>query len=335
MAVAVAGGCTAGMGSRRIDEIAALGRTSGGLVTAQELLAAGLDPRVAERQVRHGCWQRPARGVYVPHLRELSGLELGRVAHRVAGQRVVVSGLVALRELELRWLPASDRVLALVAPDLRRRGNGRVLLRRTKELASLQTWHRSGVELAPVQRAVVDAAWEVGTLRDVRGIVLGAVADGWVGADDLEHVLATTQRNGSALTRRAIDDARRGAASPPEAELVDELVGYGVPFYVNPELLLNGRFVGSPDVYLPGVGLGAEVESQERHGSVDGVENTYDRHERLTAAGIELLHLSVRRIRVSAAEAAAHVLDRARMRSLLRAAQPAGLRVVPRGPLLR
>lgn len=323
------------MSSRRIEEIAALAAASGGMVTTAQLVAAELDPRVAERQVRRRSWQRPARGVYVPHCRPLTGLDLGHVAGKVAGQRVVVSGLVVLRELGLRWLPASKDVLALVAADLRTPGNGRVVLRRTEGLDSLQTWRRGGVELAPVDRAVVDAAREVESLRDVRGIVLGAVADRWADVDDLERVLGTTQRNGSALARRAIEDARRGAVSPPEAELVDELVGCGFPFYVNPELVLDGRSLGSPDVYLVGLGLGGEVDSQERHGADDDVENTYDRHERISAGGIELVHLSVGRIRRSVSEAAGHLLHQARTRALLAHPEPPGLMVVPRGPLLR
>lgn len=323
------------MGSRGIDAILALACAHGGIITTAELVTAGLDPAVAERQVRSGRWQRPSRGVYVTHDRALSGLDLGRVARQVAGQRVVVSGLVVLRELELRWLPDSDEVLGLVAADLHTPSNGRVILRRTKDLDALQTWRRAEVELAPVDRAVVDAAWQARSLRDVRGIVLGAVADKWASADDLQRVLATTQRNGSGLTRRAIRDAQRGAASPPEAELVDELVGCGIPFYVNPDLLLDGRFLGSPDVYLPGLGLGGEVESQERHGTDHDVETTYDRHERVTTGGIELVHLSVRRIRASVREAAGHLLGQARQRALLPRPEPSGLTIIPRGPLLQ
>lgn len=323
------------MGSSSISAIAALASATGGIVTTAEIVAADLDPRVAERQARGSSWQRPARGVYVPYATQLSGLDLGRVAGRFAGTRVVVSGLVPLRELGLRWLPASDGVLGLVAPEVRTPSSKRVVLRRTKDLDELQTWWRGGVELAPVQRAVVDAARETPSLRDVRGIVLGAVADGWADVDTLDAILATTQRNGSGLTRRAIEDARRGAASPPEAELVDELTGCGVPFYVNPELWLDGRLLGCTDVYLPGLGIGGEVESVERHGSDDDTETTYDRHERITAPGLELVHLSVRRIRRDVTEAAGHLLGRARARRGMRQPEPPGLLVVPRGPLLR
>ena len=170
----------------------------------------------------------------------------------------------------------------------------------------------------------------------MRGIVLGAVADGWADPDDLERALAVTQRNGSALVRRALTDARRGAASPPEAELVDGLIGCGVPFYVNPDLLLDGRLLGSPDIWLPGLGLGGEVESRERHEADHGlVASTYDRHERLAAAGVALVHLSVQRIRRDPAAAAAYLLARGRERAALPQREPAGLTLVPRGPLLR
>ena len=310
-----------------------LAASTGGVVTAAQLRAAGCSPRLGERQVRAGAWQRPARGVYVVHARELTGLDLGRAAAALAGTRTVVSGLVAVRELGLRWVPPSPRVLALVEPTVRTPSSGRVVLRRTTDLGAVPTWSRRGVELATAQRAVVDAAREVSSLRDVRGVVLGAVADGWADVAGLRAELERTQRNGSGLTRRALRDAERGCASPPEAELVDELVGCGVPFLVNPQLWLHGSLLGIPDVWCVGRGIGAEVESDERHGAPGQVETTYDRHERMTAPGLDLVHLSVRRIRRDPAEAARHLLARTRSRSA--APEPAGLVVVPRGPLLR
>lgn len=322
------------MGSRSIDTVRALACPQRGIITTADLRGAGLDPRIAERQVRRGQWQRPTRGVYVTHARELTDLDLAHVARRVGGEPVVISSLVTLRELGLRWLPTTRTVLALVPPTVRTPSNGRVVLTRTKELATLDTWCRGELRMAPVARAVVDAARETRSLRDVRGIVLGAVADGWADVSTLTQVLSTTQRNGSGLTRRAIDDAERGAASPPEAELVDGLLGGDVPFYVNPQLLLDGRLLGSVDVYFVGRGVGGEVESVERHEQDDGaVTSTYDRHERITSGGVDLVHLSVARIRRDVTEAAAYLLHQARARTA--AGEPAGLTVVPRGPLLR
>lgn len=312
-----------------------LAAASGGVVTAAELAAAGCSPRLAERQVRAGRWQRTAHGVYLPHDRPPTTMELGHAAGRLTGSRVVVSGLLAVRQLGLRWIPETDVLLALVPAEVRTPSSGRIRLRRTAQLAAVATWRCGGVELALAERAVVDAARELPRLRDVRGVVLGAVADGWADVEGLRRVLDTTQRNGSGLTRRALLDAERGCASPPEAELVDALIGCGRPFYVNPQLLLDGRLLGCPDVWLPGLGIGGEVESVERHGSSHDTETTYERHERMTTPGLELLHLSVRRIRRDPAEAARHLLLRAQQRSHLVRPEPAGLVVVPCGPLLR
>jgi hypothetical protein len=310
-----------------------MGRPLPRIVTTELLADAGVPRAVAARHVRAGRWQRPARGVYVTDARELTGLDLGRVARALTGGRVVVTGLVACRELGLRWVPGSSGVLVLVGAQVRTPSSGCVALRRTTDLATLPTWLRAGVDLAHPERAVVDAARELTRLRDVRGVVLGAVADRWVEPDGLRLLLDRTQRNGSGLCRRAIEDARRGCASPPEAELVDELIGCGRPFYANPALFLDGQAIGTPDAYFPGTGLGGEVESVERHGSEDGVETTYDRHERFAAAGVELAHLSVRRIRRDPAEAAGYLLSRVAARPP--GAEPPGLVVLPRGPLLR
>lgn len=232
-------------------------------------------------------------------------------------------------------MPPSEQVLALVDPSVRRRSSGREALRRTTDYAALDVWTCDGLRLAPVERAVVDAAREQDRLRDARGVVLGAVADGWASADDLRQQLDSTQRNGSGLVRRAITDAERGCASPPEAELVDELVGCGIPFYVNAEIVLHGALLGVTDVWFVGLGLGGEVESAERHGSEQDVETTYDRHERITRHGLELVHLSVRRIRADPHEAALHLLAQASARRQLAVRESAGLIVRPHGPLMR
>jgi hypothetical protein len=176
----------------------------------------------------------------------------------------------------------------------------------------------------------VDAARGLSSLRDVRGVVLGARGSRVVTPDRLRAVLDAGQRNGSALVRRAIVDAERGCASPPEAELVDAMLGRGVPFLVNPELWLDGLLLGSPDVWLVGSGTAGEVESAERHDGAQDRENTYDRHERFTAAQVQLAHLSVRRIRADVNEAVEHLLQRHRTGP----PEPPGLVAVPRGPVL-
>jgi hypothetical protein len=302
-----------------------------------ELAALGVSAHAAQREVRRGRWQRGADGTYVTHDQPLSDSELLEVVRHHVGTPAVVTGHLVLPHLGLRWVPSSDLVHALVPVTCRTRSSGLVRVTRTKDLDALDTWSAHDCRMADAERAVYDAARAADGLRDVRGLVLGAVADGWATADGLLGLVAAGRRNGSALVRRAAADAARGAASPPEAELVDALVGRRTPFLVNPALLVDGTLLGYPDLYLPGLGLCAEVQSKERHGSEEQEESTYDRAERFEAAGLTVVHLSVRRIRADPQECARHLLARARERARLPAhlREPAGLEVRPRSPLLR
>lgn len=300
------------------------------VVTSAGLATAAIPNDLAERAVRDKQWQRGARGIYLTHAAPPTDDELCQVARALVGEEFVVTGLVVLRALDLPWLPLDRRIHVLVPTDTRRTSSVLVRVTRTSSYDALDTWVRHGTRFADPARATVDAGRCLTGLQDVRGVVLGSVGRRRATAEELTIVLDAGQRNGSALTRRAIRDAERGCASPPEAELVDALVGRGRPFYVNPELWLDGVPLGSTDIWLLGTGTGSEVESQERHGDATGVENTYDRHERITEPGIQLVHLSVGRIRRDVAAAADHLLTRAAAGP----PPPPGLVIVPKGPLL-
>jgi hypothetical protein len=302
-----------------------------GVLALPTLVEAGLCPRWAARQARRGCWQCLARGIYVVHDGPISDLTYAHAGAAYAGPTGIVSGLVPLRMLGLRWLPTVGSVRVLVPDHVRRPDSRRVALTRTTGLDQLAHWNRGGVTLAPPDRAIIDASRDLSDLREIRGVVLGGVDDGHASAADLRSVLDAGQRNGSALTRRAIRDAERGCASPPEAELVDALIGCGQPFLVNPEVWFGDILVGRPDVHFLGRAGTGEVESEERHGSLEDRESTYDRHERFVGYGCEPTHISVRRIRTDVSEAAGHLLSQVRDSG----PWPATLRVVPRGPVLR
>ena len=299
------------------------------VLTSADMRALRVHNGVAERLVGTGQWQRAARGLYLLHAEEPSRYELIAAARACAGREAAITGLVALAELRLPWLPPTGHVHVLVPPTTRRAGGDRVRITRASDFDRLETWSRYGMRFADPARAAVDAGRSLPSLREVRGVILGAASSRWTTAAEMLAVLDAGQRNGSALARRAIADAARGCASPPEAELVDGLVGRGTPFYVNPQLWVGDVLLGHPDVWLVGRGVGGEVESHERHGSEQQGENTYDRHERFRAVGLDLAHLSVRRIRADVDEAARYLLARPAV------TEPPGLRVVPRGPLLR
>ena len=300
-----------------------------GLLTPYLLAQVGISRDAAERAVTAGLWRRPARGCYVPHSRPCTPLELARGAAAYVRGPSVVTGLVAVQRYAAPWLPEIADAHVLVADRMRRQSAGPYVVQRTPQWDALPTSNAFGLRWAAPERAVVDAARRAASLQEARGIVLGAVGARLATAAELADVLATTRRNGSGFARRAIEDAHRGCASPPEAELVDDLLPLGRPFLVNPEIWLGTVWLGISDVWVLGTAVGGEVESREWHEG-GRAESTYDRHERYVEAGLELVHLSVARIRRERGEAARYLLQRAASGPPV----PAGLRVVPRGPVL-
>lgn len=331
-----------------MDEVARLGaqlgRDSQGVVSARELRAVGVDLSVVPRLVAAGAWSRLWRGMYLTASHPPGPLVRAHAAVKHLDQRqpgaravprAVLTGLLAAQELGMRWVPTPARVQVLVGPTVQRRSHPQVLVRRAADVSSIQTWSWDGLAVADPARLVVDGARECQSLRDVRGLVLGAVADGHAGTLDLLALLDAGAVGGTAWTRRAVQDAQRGAASPPEAELVDGLIGCGHPFYVNPEVRLHGRFAGYLDVYLVGTGVGAEVDSKERHGEEETLDDTLGRHETATRAGLSLVHVTPTRYRADPAAFHTRLFAEVAERRAGGLGEPAGLEVLPRGPLLR
>lgn len=337
---------------------AALGSETAGVVTAAQLRMAGADPDTVRQAIeRH--WQAPAHGIYVPHRQGLTDVELAHVAAAHAGPEAVVSGLLAARTLGMRWLPEDvPGALVLVPPHVRRvSSKGLILVRRCDALSSGSTQPWNGLrralpaqvvvdscrQLLAVRRAGVASKWvqerggwfEERCLREVRGIVLGAIADRLCSVIDIESLVETGPIRDSALLRRACRDARRGAASPPEAELVDNLLEHGIPFACNVEVWVGEELIAVLDVLLVGTGVGAEMDSKEAHEREDLLDATLRRHARLERLGFALRHVTPTRYRDDPAAFHEELFAAARERLSVGMGDPPGLHLVPRGPVLR
>lgn len=301
------------------------------LVTRRELVAAGIDLDIALRATRRGSWTEVVPGAWwrapvdvTRGLRQTAALQL-------LGPAAALTGVDACQHYGLRDVPEDGRVDVVVPHRLRRDLGPSVRLHRTtlcvdSDVMAGRRWAR------PV-RAVHDACTGR-PLQDVRALVAAAVGDGWVGSADLRRLVDAGPRRGSAALRRALDDVDAGARSAPEAEAA-EAVADAVrrrrlpPFLLNPRLLLDGRLVLVPDLWLVGTGLGAELDSVRHHGSYDALDATLDRHERAAAYGIVLVHRSPRRLRADPAGLVDELVRR-----LPDCPAPPGLVVVPQGPVL-
>ena len=304
-----------------LAQVAKAAVRTGSVASAEALVAAGADRLQRKRIVRVGQLVPVLRGIYAPD--DPGPRERVHAAVQRGGPDAIVTVLWAARWVGLRWVPPSDRPQVLIPAERRRASSAEVLIRRAHDHRDCATWMHDGLRVAHAARAVVDGYRELSGLSDVRGLVLGAVADGWCTAEELTGLLSVGAVGGTAQCRRAVLDAHRGAASPPEAELVDSLLRHRVSFVANPELWVDGRLVGRPDVYLLGTGVGGELDSKERHGEAALLDATLQRHGRFADAGLWLEHVTPARFRrdpdayveVLLAHAATH-------------REPAGLRVV-------
>lgn len=305
------------------------------LLTRADLAAAGLDTDVALRAVRSGAWSVVLPGAWTRRGGEVTRRERQEAALALLGDGAALTGPDACAAYGMRDVP--DGPVAVLVPHGVRRDLGPQvrIVRTTADVPVLQL--RGLPAVAPV-RAVLDACWQQ-PLQQVRALVLAAVADGWVDVAELERLVDAGPQRGSAAVRRAVVDARRGARSAPEAELADVLVvavrrGQLPPFLLNPELLLDGEPLVTPDAYLVGLGVGGEMDSLRHHGDATALDRTLLRHGRAGRAGIELHQVTPARFRADPQAYVDVLREAVARRRRLVVPQPRGLVVVRHGPLL-
>jgi hypothetical protein len=277
-----------------------------GVVDAEQLRLAGAVASTVQSMIGSG-WTAPVDGVYVIDGRELDAVVRAQVADHVGGPQSVISGAAAARFSGMRWIPEYlGDVLVLIPTHRRRRSRGFVLVQRTQALHEIGCWRHQGLTIAGPARAAVDTGRQISRitmmseaqqLRDVRGVVLGAVLDGRCTPEELLSVLGTGSIRHSRLVRRACLDAARGALSPPEAEMVEDALQFGVPFYANVEVWIHGKFLGIVDGWLVGTGVGWESDSESEHGETGRLDATISRGESFRLAGAHLAHVSPARYR--------------------------------------
>lgn len=301
------------------------------LVTARHLRDAGIDLDVALRAVRGGEWQQVLPGAWLRREGSVTRDHRQQATLALLGPRALLTGADACAEYGLRDVPPEDRVCVLVPHTVQRDLGPHVRVVRTT--ATGGSYLMRGRRWAEPARAVLDAAAGQ-DLRAVRALVMAAESDAWVGPEQVQALLAAGARRGSAVLRRALSDAEAGAASAPEAEAADLLTPAVrrrslPPFLLNPDVYLDGEFLLTPDLWLVGTGVGAELDSRRHHGSQESLDATLARHARVERRGIALVHRSPQRLRREPRDFLRELQER-----VADTPEPAGLVVVPRGPLL-
>jgi hypothetical protein len=259
--------------------------------------AAALGVRMSSINYRirpGGSWQRILPGVYLTDSHPPSTDQLDMAALLYCGRRSMLTGRAALRRFGI--MPTYAGPLDVLVPvSSGRDDRDYVRIWRTSRLPPAAS--QGPIRFTLIPRAVTDAALAAANVRDMRAIVCLGVDRG-CSIEDLAAELGQSRLRNSVRLRAVLADVARGIRSGPEGDLMDLIDRSDLPAPVyNPRLYLGDAFLAMPDAWWEAAGVAAEVDSREYHFDEADWEHTMQRHGRMTAAGIRVLHFTPRRIR--------------------------------------
>jgi hypothetical protein len=266
---------------RSEPDLPGLLRNQHGVVSREQLLALGLTPDALRHRIRPGGpWQRLLPSVYLT----------------VTGQPTPEQQEMALRFHQIGSMRVSA-IDVLVPYHRQRVSRGFAVLHRTRRMPRLVPMEGERAFVLP-ERAVVDTVTGLPQLSDARAIVAAAVQLRRCTVADLAEELRGRHTHRDALLREVLAEVAAGIRSAPEGDLrgLVRQSGLPTPMY-NPKLYLLGKFLAQPDAWWQDAGVAAEVDSRTFHLSPEGWANTMRRHDRMTAAGILLLHFTPAQLR--------------------------------------
>ncbi|ONI88468.1 hypothetical protein ALI22I_19120 [Saccharothrix sp. ALI-22-I] len=252
------------------------------VATASELLSLGLPTEeLAVRCRPHGPWQHVLPGILLLARTPPTRSQLVRAALRYGGPQTLLTGLDALQLHGMRALPATGPVQILVNRPIE--SNPKVRITRARQLPDPVL--RKGFLTAPLARAAVDAARALRLRDDIRAVLTEVVRHGGVPLSDLGPGLS----RGSEPARQVLAELADGVRSVPQAwarAVLDDLPlpapSWGVPLHT-----AEGRPLGTADAWWDDLGLAWQFNTPR------------SRTERLTAAGVVVLHTTPTRLRQS------------------------------------
>ena len=262
-------------------------------------------------EIRHrirpgGPWQRLFPGVYLAVTGTPTRRQTEIAALRRAGPTSVLTSIAALQHHGVR-APESTFVTVLVPAEQHRRSQSFVRVWATTRMPEF-AFTDGAVRFAEAARAVADAARELGSFREVRAVAADAVQRRRCRIDQLADELRHAPVRQSAWLRRTLAEVADGVRSAAEGDLRDLIHAHGLPpplfnarLYVGPEL------VAVPDAWWPEMGVVVEVDSREWHLSPEDWQRTLRRSTRMSALGINVMHVTPQRIRTEADLVAAEI----------------------------
>ncbi|PRX43551.1 hypothetical protein B0I33_1148 [Prauserella shujinwangii] len=209
----------------------------------------------------------------------------------------MITGIEAARLHGVRHLPSDSRVHVLIPHDRRVATRGFAVVERTIHPPEPETV--DGLPVAPLARALIDAAHRMDSLNDIRAMIADAVQRELCHPRDLRHELEQGTTIGSALPRIVVEEMDRGIRSAAEAWAARVARRSTLP---EPQWNVEihdefGTVLGIVDAWWPEAGLAWEIDSLDFHLNPNDYERTVRKHSRLTAAGVVVMHTLPTRLR--------------------------------------
>lgn len=322
--------------------VVALSASTDGVVTRAALLEAGVDHKLPSVEVAARRWSLLAPGVYLSRSGPPTSRQLGYAALLHAGPGCAITGVVGCLLLRVAGLTSAARVTVLVPHDSKVVSTSRIKVQRCRgpvEATQLpQGRELLAVPVAALDVCVADAIRSCGEVGDARRTATLCLRD-----RRLDWALVERQAHrrgpGAGHLKQVVRDVADGVRSPAEGFLNDVVLPLArrrlfPPYLLNPDVHLDGVLLGSPDLFVPGLGVGHEQDSREWHGEEHLLDATLLRHDVWRKAGLALDHVTPSRFRDDTDACLATLLEAIDERRRLAVPEPPRLVVLARGPLL-
>ncbi len=285
-------------GFSAVDRQTIRAASNGGVITARALVALGVrESTVYDRCRDGGPWQRLAPGIVLLATGHPTTSQLVTAALLHGGADAVLTGLEACRRHGVRRGP-SPHVMHVLVPHTRQvRCTPSIQVERTERMPRPVV--RGRVPLAPVARAVIDAARRERGAQEVTELLSDAVQLGLCTAAQLALELAQGSRRGSATPRRVLAAVSAGARSAAErdAQRLIRRSELPEPWWNATVRDVDGQALGVADAWWDDVALAWEINSYAWHLSPEAYAREQRKTARFTAAGVPVLPTQPTRLR--------------------------------------
>ncbi len=235
-----------------------------GVAARAALVALGLSHSWISRKCRQdGPWRRPIPGVILLTNATPTSRQLQKVALTHAGPDAMLTGVQAARMYGVRKLPPERRAHTLIPHRSKVATWGFAIVERTIHLPD--PVEIDGLRVAPLARALIDAARRMEDLPSVRAMIHDAVHRNLCTPEELRHELAQASTIGSALPRLVVGALQDGVHAAVEhwARGVVERSGLPAPVWKAELRTPDGQVIGIAEAWWPKVGVALQVRYDE------------------------------------------------------------------------